>query len=164
MLNLPASLDLTEVFNHFAFKPTVFEHSTRTCLHFYVFDIKNYGIVFRIDAFLILELAKRRVTWTAWPLAGLSLPKIIQDGCISCHVHCTCFPAGSCRSQQCPSTTIVSPNQTWDLGGGRDGGLPWRMEHVEGHCLKTGSWHSVTRANPITSSESAGGEGKYKTV
>uniref|UniRef100_A0A9J8CSM7 MAGI family member, X-linked a n=1 Tax=Cyprinus carpio carpio TaxID=630221 RepID=A0A9J8CSM7_CYPCA len=30
-------------------------------------------------------------------------------------------------------------------------GLPWRMEHVEGHCLKTGSWRSVTRANPITS-------------
>lgn len=36
--------------------------------------------------------------------------------------------------------------------------LPWRTVHVEGHCLKTGSWRSATRANPITSSESAGGK------
>lgn len=36
-------------------------------------------------------------------------------------------------------------------------GLPWRTVHVEGCCLKTGSWHSARRANPITSSESAGG-------
>lgn len=41
-------------------------------------------------------------------------------------------------------------------------GLPWRTEHVEGLCLKTGSWRSVTRANPITSSESAGEKGKNK--
>ncbi len=58
MLNLPVSLDLTEVLTILHLKPTVFEHSTRKCLHVYVFDIKNYGVVFRIDAFLILELAR----------------------------------------------------------------------------------------------------------
>ncbi|XP_021334100.1 membrane-associated guanylate kinase, WW and PDZ domain-containing protein 3 isoform X1 [Danio rerio] len=32
--------------------------------------------------------------------------------------------AGSAGASSAPPTTIVSPNQTWDLGGVRDGGLP----------------------------------------
>uniref|UniRef100_A0A8C2LAD6 MAGI family member, X-linked a n=1 Tax=Cyprinus carpio TaxID=7962 RepID=A0A8C2LAD6_CYPCA len=31
--------------------------------------------------------------------------------------------AGSAGASSAPPTTIVSPNQTWDLGGGRDGGV-----------------------------------------
>ncbi|TSW62390.1 Membrane-associated guanylate kinase, WW and PDZ domain-containing protein 2 [Bagarius yarrelli] len=32
--------------------------------------------------------------------------------------------AGSAGASSAPTTTIVSPNQTWDSGGSRDGGLP----------------------------------------
>lgn len=43
---------------------------------------------------------------------------------MSCSLYSTlCFPAGSAGASSAPPTTIVSPNQTWDSGGGRDGGV-----------------------------------------
>lgn len=56
----------------------------------------------------------------SFEMKTIDVLRFVFDGVFLC-VLCL---AGSAGASSAPTTTIVSPNQTWDSGGPRDGGVP----------------------------------------